>query len=84
MKNFIFHVYLTIWLFSSGLAFCQTWFGFFSQEMSGNPVGQETESECSFSFDLIYLFVSRHEVHTINTHTLLNAFTYYSLMPYNK
>jgi len=24
--------------FSPGLAFFQTWFGFFSQEMSGNPV----------------------------------------------
>jgi len=26
-----------------------------------------------FSFNLIYLFMSRHEVHSMNTHTLQNA-----------
>ena len=28
---------------------------------------------CNLFFNLIYLFVSRHEVHSMNTHTLQNA-----------
>jgi len=36
IKNFEFHVHLTTWLFLP--VFFQTWLGFFSQEMSGNPV----------------------------------------------
>jgi len=29
--------------------------------------------EYKYKFNLIYLFMSRHEVHSMNTHTLQNA-----------
>jgi len=38
MKNFKFHVYLTIWLFFIRFGFFSDMVCFFSQEMSGNPV----------------------------------------------
>ena len=34
---------------------------------------EEDNSECLLLFFFIYLFVSRHEVHSMNTHTLQNA-----------
>jgi len=32
-----------------------------------------TSNFAATNFNLIYLFVSRHEVHSMNTHTLQNA-----------
>ena len=41
------------------------WFG---SELQGNDIWK-----ACFNLILIYLFMSRHEVHSMNTHTLQNA-----------
>jgi len=38
-----------------------------------NPLLGRTRSGVDQSFNFIYLFMSRHEVHSMNTHTLQNA-----------
>ena len=39
-------------------------------DKSNSDASAETEM---WTYNLIYLFVSRHEVHSMNTHTLQNA-----------
>jgi len=62
--------FLTIWLFLPRLAFFWTWFGFFSQKMSGNPGPAFTNA---LAFAILDLLLCCMKMVCFFTSSLFNA-----------